>query len=92
MSVSRTASASYDAAARTRPRHRRGTYLSADPRRDYNGWRIDETQASYLGERYLRLAFGKYYEGAISIEQLADYLNVKVSSVGGLEQAALQAP
>lgn len=50
------------------------------------------TQAAYLGERYLRLAFGRYYDGAISIEQLADYLNVKVSSVAGLEQAALQNP
>jgi Zn-dependent peptidase ImmA (M78 family) len=50
------------------------------------------TQASYLGERYLRLAFTKYYERAISMEQLADYLNVKVSSVPGLEQLVLQHP
>lgn len=48
------------------------------------------TQASYLGERFLRLALGRYYEGAISIEQLADFLNVRVSSVPGLEQAVLQ--
>ena len=56
-------------------------------RGDKDGGNYYLTQASYLGERYLRLAFGKYYEGAISIEQLADYLNVKVSSVEGfLEQ------
>jgi hypothetical protein len=72
---------------------------SAEWNADYEAQRGDQdggnyylTQASYLGERYLRLAFGKYYEGAISIEQLADYVNVKVSSVAGLEQAALQAP
>jgi Zn-dependent peptidase ImmA (M78 family) len=50
------------------------------------------TQASYLGERYLRLAFQKYYERAISMEQLADHLNVKVASVPGLEQLVLQHP
>ncbi len=50
------------------------------------------TQASYLGERYLRLAFRKYYDGAISLDQLADYLNVRVSSVPGLEQLVLSSP
>jgi len=59
---------------------------------DKDGGNYYLTQASYLGERYLRLAFGKYYDGQISIEQLADYLNVKVSSVAGLEQAALHTP
>jgi Zn-dependent peptidase ImmA (M78 family) len=49
------------------------------------------TQGAYLGEKYLKLAFGKYYEGGISIEQLADHLNVKVSSVPGMEQLAMQA-
>jgi Zn-dependent peptidase ImmA (M78 family)/transcriptional regulator with XRE-family HTH domain len=50
------------------------------------------TQASYLGVRYLRLAFRRYYEGAISLDQLADYLNIRVSSVPGLEQLALSGP
>jgi Zn-dependent peptidase ImmA (M78 family)/transcriptional regulator with XRE-family HTH domain len=50
------------------------------------------THASYLSERYARLAFGKYYRGAISLEQLADYLNVSVKSVPGLEQLVLQRP
>ena len=49
------------------------------------------TQGSYLGEKYLKLAFGKYYDGSISIEQLADHLNVKVSNVPGMEQLAMQA-
>jgi Zn-dependent peptidase ImmA (M78 family)/transcriptional regulator with XRE-family HTH domain len=49
------------------------------------------TQGTYLGEKFLKLAFGKYYEGKISIDQLADYLNVKVGSVRGLEQLAMQA-
>jgi Zn-dependent peptidase ImmA (M78 family)/transcriptional regulator with XRE-family HTH domain len=49
------------------------------------------TQGSYLGEKFLKLAFGKYYDGKISIDQLADHLNVKVSSVPGMEQLAMQA-
>lgn len=49
------------------------------------------TQGAYLGDKYLKLAFGRYYEGRISIEQLADHLNVKVSSVPGMEQLAMQA-
>jgi Zn-dependent peptidase ImmA (M78 family) len=48
------------------------------------------TQASYLSERYTRLAFGSYYRGKISLEQLADYLNVSAKSVPGLEQFVLQ--
>lgn len=48
------------------------------------------TQAAYLGDKYLDLAFSKYYQGAVTIEQLADYLAVKVRSVAGIEQAMLR--
>lgn len=50
------------------------------------------TQGAYLGERFLKLAFRRYYERAISMEQLAEHLNVKASSVPGLEQLVLQHP
>lgn len=43
------------------------------------------TQSSYLSGRYLSLVFGRYYQGRLSIEQVADYLGVKVKSVPGLE-------
>jgi len=43
------------------------------------------TQAAYLGESYLRLVFSKYYQGKLSLEQVADYLSVKTKSVAGLE-------
>lgn len=48
------------------------------------------THASYLSERYAKLAFSKYYSGAITVEQLAYYLNVSTRSVPGLEQIILQ--
>ena len=46
--------------------------------------------AAYLGDKYLQLAFGKYYQGHYGIEQLADYLGVKVQSVAGMEERFLR--
>jgi Zn-dependent peptidase ImmA (M78 family) len=43
------------------------------------------TQATYLGDNYLRLVFGKYYQGKITEDQLADYLGVRTKSIDGLE-------
>lgn len=39
----------------------------------------------YLGERYIELVFSRLYQNRISIEQLSDYLGVKVKSVPGME-------
>jgi len=48
------------------------------------------TQASYLSEKYAQLALSNYYRGAISVEQLADYLNVSVKNVPGIEYYILR--
>lgn len=48
------------------------------------------TQATYLSDAYMRMAFRTYYRGGITLEQLAGYLNVKASSVSGLEQVVLE--
>jgi Zn-dependent peptidase ImmA (M78 family) len=40
---------------------------------------------AYLGERYIEQAFRQYYQSRISVEQLADYLGVKVKSIPGME-------
>lgn len=42
------------------------------------------TKGAYLGEHYLETAFSRYYQRRISIEQLADYLGVKVKNVTGM--------
>jgi Zn-dependent peptidase ImmA (M78 family) len=52
-----------------------------------SGGNFYNTHIAYLGERYLRLAFGRYYEGAISREDLGGYLNMKAKTVSGLEDA-----
>jgi Zn-dependent peptidase ImmA (M78 family) len=64
--------------------------LKADAQAGKSGGNYYATQASYLGEKYLNLAFSSYYRGKISVEQLADYLNVSVKNVTGLEQFVLQ--
>jgi Zn-dependent peptidase ImmA (M78 family) len=43
------------------------------------------TQASYLGEKYLRSVFEKYYQGRLNLNQVSEYLGVKVKSIPGLE-------
>ena len=43
------------------------------------------TMGVYLGQRYLATAFSRYYQKSISVEQLADYLGVKVKNVPGME-------
>jgi len=48
------------------------------------------SQATYLGENYLKLVFNKYYQGQYDIERVADYLNIKkVATVEKLEQYLL---
>ena len=48
------------------------------------------TQAAYLGEHFINLAFSRYYEGKVSLQELAGYLNVKAKSVEGLERQAFR--
>ena len=59
---------------------------SNEKRKNSSGGDYYSTQASYLGKQYLDLAFGKYYQNQINVGQLADYLNVRVSNISGLEE------
>lgn len=43
------------------------------------------TKGAYLGPYYIETAFGKYYQGAISKTQLADYLGMKEAHVSTFE-------
>jgi Zn-dependent peptidase ImmA (M78 family) len=48
------------------------------------------TEVAYLGTKYLNVAFHNYYSGRITVDQLADHLGVKVSSIAGLEGEVLR--
>lgn len=43
------------------------------------------TMGAYLSEAYVDQAFSRYYQNRIGVEQLADYLGVKVKNVPGME-------
>ena len=63
---------------------------AAERKSKKSGGNYYATQATYLGGKYLQLAFSRYYQGKCGVEQLADYLNVKVRSIPSLEQYALR--
>lgn len=48
------------------------------------------TKASYLGDKYLGLAFGRYYQGALSEQRLSELLGVKVRYLPNLEEQYLR--
>ncbi|NLE00845.1 MAG: ImmA/IrrE family metallo-endopeptidase [Fibrobacter sp.] len=50
-----------------------------------NGGDYYNTQISYLGDKYLEIAFNAYYRKVINDIQLADYLNVKIDNLNSLE-------
>jgi len=47
------------------------------------------TKGAYLGSYYIEAAFGKYYQGAISKPQLADYLGMKEVHLSTFESYVL---
>ena len=48
------------------------------------------TRATYLGYRFMAIAFSKYRQGHCSVEQLAEHLNVKVKHLPQLEDCLLR--
>ena len=55
-------------------------------RSERSGGNYYATQAAYLGEKYLDIAFNKYYQGNVTTQQLAGYLGVKARNIPKLEQ------
>lgn len=47
------------------------------------------TKKAYLGDRYVHLAFTKYYQNKISIENLSSFLNVKIKHISNFEHYAI---
>ncbi len=48
------------------------------------------TKVTYLGTKYMELAFSHYYQGKCTLQQLADYLDVKAKGIDNLEQRFLR--
>lgn len=60
-------------------------WAKAEPLKSGSGGDYYKTKGVYLGEHYLESAFGRYYQNRISVEQLANYLGVKVKNISGME-------
>ena len=58
---------------------------SLDRDTESRGGNYYATQGTYLGTKYATLAFKGYYQGSYDVDQLAEYLDIKASSVDGLE-------
>ena len=43
------------------------------------------TKEAYLGDKYISLAFGKYYQKRISLSQLADFLDIKQKAIADMD-------
>jgi Zn-dependent peptidase ImmA (M78 family) len=42
-------------------------------------------QKAYLGERYIHLVYGKYYQNKITVDNVAEYLNIKEKNLPAFE-------
>ena len=63
-------------------------YLRISPKEKGGNWFL--TQLSYLGDGYTHLAFGGYYRGLLSKEQLAQHLNMNAKNIDKLELYLVQ--
>jgi len=56
-----------------------------DKQSSKSGGNFYATKATYLGEKFITLAFNRYYQGRCTTEQLANYLNIKEKNIPVLE-------
>lgn len=47
-------------------------------------------QRTYLGERYINLVYGRYYQNRISVDTVAEYLNIKVKNLPTFEYIVME--
>ena len=47
-------------------------------------------QRTYLGERYINLVYGRYYQNRISVDSVAEYLNIKVKNLPTFEYVVME--
>lgn len=62
-----------------------GQWANAVPSKSGSGGNYYLTKGAYLGEHYIDMAFSRYLQKKISVEQLANYLGVKVKNIAGME-------
>ncbi|MGA2226913.1 MAG: ImmA/IrrE family metallo-endopeptidase [Syntrophobacteraceae bacterium] len=66
-----------------------GWAAQAETGRSGSGGNYYATQATYLGSKFIKLAFSQFYQGRFTREQLADFLNVKAQNLDRFEPLAI---
>jgi Zn-dependent peptidase ImmA (M78 family) len=59
-------------------------------REEESGGSYYYSQKAYLGERYINLVYGKYYQSKITIDNVAEYLNIKVRNLPTFEHVVIE--
>lgn len=59
-------------------------------REEESGGSYYYSQKAYLGERYINLVYGKYYQSKITIDNVAEYLNIKVRNLPTFEHVVME--
>jgi len=66
------------------------TKEARDKREEGEGGIYYYNKKAYLGDRYIGLVYGKYYQNKISIENVAEYLDVKVKHLPQFEHLVME--
>jgi Zn-dependent peptidase ImmA (M78 family) len=59
-------------------------------RRGEPGGNYYYNQRTYLGERYINLVYARYYQNRISVDSVAEYLNIKVKKLPTFEHVVME--
>jgi len=55
-----------------------------------DGGSYHHNQKAYLGDRYISLVYGKYYQNKISLDTVAEYLNIRVKNLPTFEYMIME--
>lgn len=66
------------------------TQQAKTQREEEGGGNYHYSQKAYLGENYIQLVYGKYYQNKITVDHLAEYLNVKPKNLAKFEHYVME--
>lgn len=62
----------------------------AQEKKEGGGGSYYNNKKAYLGNRYISLVYGKYYQNKITLDNVAEYLNVKAKNLSTFEHIVLE--
>ena len=65
-------------------------WKQAKEKKEGGGGNYYYNQKAYLGDRYISKVYGKYYQNKITLDNVAEYLNVKVKNLSAFEHVVME--